>query len=150
MTEMQAVLGCRALDKLDEWLSLRHRNARILTEALNDIPALRITEPPPHLKHAYYKYYVFLRPERLKAGWDRRRILRCLEDLGVPGLTGTCGEIYLEKAFKAEGLGPSERLSNAVLLDETGLMFLVHPTLQVEDMHIMADRIRQVFDRASR
>lgn len=149
MTEMQAVLGCMALGKLDEWLRLRQRNARILTEALRDIPVFRITEPPPYLEHAYYKYYGFLRPECLAAGWNRPRILQCLEEQGIPGLTGTCGEIYLEKAFTDSGLGLSERLPNAQLLDETGLMFLVHPTLSVEDMHIMADRIRQVFYLAS-
>jgi dTDP-4-amino-4,6-dideoxygalactose transaminase len=150
MTEMQAVLGCMALRKLDDWIHLRQRNARILTEALRDIPALRITEPPSYLGHAYYKYYVFLRHECLLPGWDRFRILQALEESGVPGLTGTCGEIYLEKAFTDAGLGPAERLPNAMLLDETGLMFLVHPTLKVEDMHIMAGRIRKVFDRASR
>lgn len=149
MTEMQAALGCRALEKLNEWLRLRHRNARILTETLCDIPALRITVPPTHLEHVYYKYYAFLRPQCLQPGWNRPRILQSLEDLGVPGLTGTCGEIYLEKAFKDTGLGPSERLPNAKQLDETSLMFLVHPTLKVEDMHIMADRIRQVFAQAS-
>ena len=149
MTEMQAVLGCMALKKLDGWIRLRQRNARILTEALRDIPALRITEPPSYLEHAYYKYYAFLRHECLLPGWDRSRILQALEDSGIPGLTGTCGEIYLEKAFKDAGLGPTERLPNAMLLDEAGLMFLVHPTLKVEDMHIMADRVRQVFDLAS-
>lgn len=149
MTEMQAVLGCRALEKLDEWLRLRKRNARILTEALCDIPALRITDPPSHLGHAYYKYYAFLRPEHLKPGWNRDRILQGFENLGVPGLTGTCGEIYLEKAFRDAGLGPSERLPNAVRLNDTGLMFLVHPTLQEDDMHTMVDLVRQIFDQAS-
>ncbi len=149
MTEMQAALGCLALEKLAEWLRLRRRNARILTEALRDIPALRITEPPPYLEHAYYKYYGFLRPEHLQPGWNRQHILQALEERGVPGLTGTCGEIYLEKAFRDAGLGPSERLPNAFQLNETGLMFLVHPTLDVDDMHTMVNRIRQVFDRAS-
>ncbi len=149
MTEMQAVLGCKALRKLDDWISVRKRNAGILTEALRDIPALRITKPPVHLEHAYYKYYVFLRREHLLPGWDRPRILQSLENSGVPGLTGTCGEIYLEKAFTHAGLGPAERMPNAMELDETGLMFLVHPTLKVEDMHIMAGRIRHVFEQAS-
>jgi hypothetical protein len=29
-------------------------------------PALRVTVPPPHVVHAYYKYDTFVRPERLR------------------------------------------------------------------------------------
>lgn len=149
MTEMQAVLGSLALKKLDGWLEKRRRNAAILTAALQGVRVLRLPEPPSHVGHAFYKYYGFLDPSYLKPGWDRGRILGCFEEEGIPALTGTCGEIYLEKAFKDAGLGPPARLSHARLLDETGLMFLVHPTLDVEDMHIMANRIKKVLLRAS-
>lgn len=149
MTEMQAALGCRALAKLEDWLFKRRRNAAILDEALKDLSALRVTAPPLHVKHAYYKYYAFLKPEYLKPDWNRERILHCLEKSGIPGLTGTCGEIYLEKAFVNAGLGPSEPLPNARLLAETSLMFLVHPTLEINDMHHMATCIREVFAMAS-
>jgi dTDP-4-amino-4,6-dideoxygalactose transaminase len=150
MTEMQAVLGCMALEKLDDWLRKRRRNARLLTEAFKDMPMLRLTVPPPHMEHAYYKYYAFLRPEALKPDWDRERILACLWRQGVPGLSGTCSEIYLEKAFANAGLGPPTRLPNARTLGETSLMFLVHPTLEEKDMRIMVERAKKVLDLASK
>jgi hypothetical protein len=28
-----------------------------------------------HIGHAYYKYYAFVRPEALRTGWNRDRIL---------------------------------------------------------------------------
>ena len=37
--------------------------------------AVRVTPPPPGISHAYYKYYAFVRPERLKSGWNRDRIV---------------------------------------------------------------------------
>jgi len=37
--------------------------------------SFRMTRPPKKIGHAYYKYYVFVRPEKLKAGWDRDRIM---------------------------------------------------------------------------
>ncbi|ABA88776.1 aminotransferase, AHBA_syn family [Syntrophotalea carbinolica DSM 2380] len=150
MTEMQAALGCMALKKLDEWLRIRRRNAGLLTEALQGLPVLRLPQPPPHMEHAYYKYYGFLCPDHLQAAWNRHRILQAFEELGVPGLTGTCGEIYLEKAFKDAGLGPLERLPNARHLNDTSLMFLVHPTLKSEDITMMAERIKKVLTKACR
>lgn len=149
MTEMQAALGCRGLRKLDDWLDARRRNAHILSETLKDLPVVRMPDPPPYVEHAFYKYYVFLMPENLKPGWNRGRILAEFETRGVPGLTGTCGEIYREKAFKNACLGPPAFLSNARILEETGLMLLVHPTLTTEDMHIMATRVKDVLLLAS-
>jgi dTDP-4-amino-4,6-dideoxygalactose transaminase len=149
MTEMQAALGCRALRKLDQWLQTRQRNAHILTRTLAGLPALRLTPPPAQVGHAYYKYYAFLRPRMLKPGWTRERILSCLEERGVPGLTGVCGEIYLEKAFTKTCLGPPAPLPVAQRLHQTSLMFLVHPTLREEDMFIMANRIGEILMQAS-
>jgi dTDP-4-amino-4,6-dideoxygalactose transaminase len=53
---------------------------------------------------------------------------------GIPCFSGSCSEIYLEKAFLDAGLGPQERLPVARELGETSLMFLVHPTLSEQDM----------------
>jgi len=100
MTEMQAAIGRVMLKKLDEWVEKRRRLANILTEGFQEIPALRVTMPLDHIYHSYYKYYVFVRPERLRDGWNRDRILMELEKRGVPCGTGVCPEIYLEEAFR--------------------------------------------------
>jgi hypothetical protein len=148
MTEMQAALGRRALSRLAGWVTARRRNARILTQAFRGLAAVRITEPPPHVRHAYYKYYVFLRPEKLRPGWNRQRILEAFADRGIPALTGSCSEIYLEKAFANARLAPPGRLPVARELGETSLMFLVHPTLDEQDMQAMACIGREVFSLA--
>ena len=44
----------------------------------------------------------------------------------------------------------TQRLPIARELGDTSLMFLVHPTITVEQMHIYADAIRNVLLRASR
>lgn len=132
MTEMQSAIGRVQLRKLPEWTLRRQRNADILTQSFNKIPALRVTLPPSDVKHAYYKYYVFVRPEYLKAGWSRDRIMDAIVEEGIPCFSGSCSEIYLEKAF--DGLRPTERLPTARELGETSLMFLVHPTLGENDM----------------
>jgi len=148
MTEMQAAIGRRQLKKLPDWLASRRRNAAILTEGFSRIPGLRVTTPPETVQHAFYKYYVFVRPEHLKAGWDRERIMNAVAAEGVPCFSGTCSEIYLEKAFDGNGLRPAERLPVARNLGETSLMFLVHHTLMKKDMNIVVEAVLKVMAEA--
>ena len=134
MTEMQAAIGRVQLRKLPQWLTLRRRNAALLAEGFSRLPGLRLTIPPPEIEHAYYKYYVFIEPESLKSDWSRERIMEAIAAEGVPCFSGSCSEIYLEKAFDQDVLRPAERLPVARQLGETSLMFMVHPTLSIADM----------------
>ena len=154
MTEMQAAIGRVQLRKLAGWTAARRRNAAVLDAAFADLEALRLTIPgvtTPRLGigHGYYKYYAFVRPERLKAGWDRDRIMGEVAERGVACLSGSCSEIYLEKAFEGTGFRPAERLPVARELGETSLMFLVHPTLDEAAMMRTAEVARDVILDAS-
>lgn len=149
MTEMQAAIGRVQLRKLPEWVEKRRRNALILTERFSRLPALRVTQPGPRIYHSYYKYYAFTRPERLKPGWDRDRIMNEVVRNGIPCFSGSCSEIYLEKAFKGSGLQPPERLPVASELGRTSLMFLVHPTLTAADINIVAKVVEKVMAEAT-
>ncbi len=150
MLEVQAAIGRLQLRKLPDWIERRRANAQVLTERLGKHAALRLTVPGDDIHHSYYKYYVFVRPEQLAEGWDRDRIMNAVTAQGVPCFSGSCSEIYLEKAFTDAGYGPKDRLPVARELGETSLMFLVHPTLSEEDMHRMADAVDVVMSQAQR
>jgi len=150
MTEMQAAIGRIQLRKLPEWLKARRANAAQLDEAFKKIPALEVLSVPPQIEHAYYKYYVFVRPEHLKPGWSRDRIMNAINAEGVPCFTGSCSEIYLEKAFVDAGLSPKERLPVARNMGERSLMFLVHPTLSQENIDATVQSVKNVMSQASR
>ncbi len=150
MTEMQAAIGRVQLRKLPQWLTLRRRNAAVLTDGFSKIPGLRLTIPPQEIEHAYYKYYVFVEPEALKSGWSRDRIMTALMAEGIPCGSGSCSEIYLEKAFDQGALRPRERLPVARQLGETSLMFMVHPTLSVDDMEDVVRTMDKVMSVAVR
>lgn len=148
MTEMQASLGRQVLRKLPEWVAMRRKHAAHLTEGLGGVSALRIPEPPASIEHSYYKYYVFVRPERLKRNWDRDRIMSMINEAGVPCSSGSCSEIYLERAFAPE-MRPANCLPTAHELGKTSLMFLVHPTLTERHMQFTAETVARVMKRAS-
>ena len=150
MLEIQAAIGRIQLRKLPKWIEQRRANAAILEEAFLKIPALRVTRVPDDIFHSYYKYYVFVKQKQLKTGWSRDRIMNEITALGIPSFSGSCSEIYLEKAFINAGLAPAERLPVARVLGETSLMFLVHPTLSSLDMQAVADVVAEVMQRATR
>jgi len=80
--------------------------------------------------HAADKCYVFVQGTEE----DRDSIMTAINAEGVPCFSGSCSEVYLEKAFDDTGWRPVERLPNAKLLGETSLMFLCHPTLTDADI----------------
>ena len=146
MTEMQSALGRVALTKVPQWVETRRRHANTLTNALADVPGVRIPTAPDGIDHAYYKYYAFVLPEMLRDGWNRETIMQAIKAEGVPCFVGSCSEIYLEKAFVARRKHP--RLPVAKLLGETSLMFLVHPTLSDDHIAITYRAVGKVMAKA--
>ena len=103
MTEMQSAIGRVVLRKVPRWIEIRRRNAAILTEALGRISALRITVPPAEVEHSYYKYYAFVRPERLRSGWDRNAIVQAIAAEGVHVFPVVVARSTWRKRFRQHG-----------------------------------------------
>jgi dTDP-4-amino-4,6-dideoxygalactose transaminase len=129
MTEVQAAIGRCQLRKLDSWVDKRRANAAQLRSALANVPGVRVPVPPAHIDHACYKFYAFIDLGRLQRGWTRERIIEAITAAGVSCFSGSCSEVYLEKAFDGHPSRPAQRLAVAKELGESSLMFLVHPTL---------------------
>ena len=151
MLEMQAVIGRIQLKRMTEWTARRTVISNAIANTLAPFAsAVRVPVPAAGFKHAYYRQYAYVRPESLRDGWDRDRIVAETNEAGVPLLHGTCAEVYLEKAFDGTSFRPAERLPVAHDLGETSLMFLVHPTLTDDEVTKTCDVIAEVFSRASR
>ena len=148
LTEVQSAVGRIALGKLPGWLSTRRTYARTLTGEFTTMPGLRATTPPAHVAHAYYKYYAFVRPDALRPEWSRDRVVEAIKAEGIPCFSGSCSEIYLEKAFPPDWR-PQKRLAVARELGETSLMFLVHPTLTEADIRATCEAVGRVMQAAS-
>ena len=141
MLEMQAAIGRIQLRRMAEWTARRNANAMALAEVCSPfaairLPVFRCQQACPTgcavdsgCLHAQYKFYVYVRLEKLAAGWSRDRVIDEVNRLGVPCYQGSCSEVYLEKAFDGTGWRPAQLLPVARELGESSLMFLVHPTL---------------------
>ena len=149
MMEMQAVIGRLQLQKMPEWTQLRNTNMHRVLASFENNPYFTVAMPPEYYVHAAYKAYVQVNTAQLPEGWSRDRIMAEINALGVPCFSGSCSEVYLEKAFDGTPWRPEQRLVNAKSLGESSLMFLVHPTLSDSNMQKTVDSIQQVISQIS-
>ena len=150
MTEMQAVIGQIQLKRMSVWHTKRLKNANRIWDEARKCKGLRAPIIHDYIEHAAYKCYVFVEPSLLRADWTRERIIEEIKLLGVPCYSGSCSEVYLEKAFTDSGIMPKVSLLNAKKLGEESLMFLVHPTLNNNEIQKTCDVIKAVMKMASK
>lgn len=163
MTEIQGVLGRIQLRRIADWTAARTKNASAITSALMPfahaegpvrLPSLNCDgylegDRNIEIRHAFYKYYFYLRPENLKNDWDRDRIILEINKLEVPCFQGSCSEIYLERAFDETAWRPNNRLPIAQQLGATSIMLLVHPTLTQAEIDRSCNALAQVLSMAA-
>ena len=150
MLEVQAAIGRIQLQRMAEWTEARTFNAHAIAEPMRNSAALRLPEPDRGNVHAYYRLYAYVRPDALKDGWTRDRIVAELAEHGTPAFQGSCSEVYLERAFDRTGFAPAQRLPVARELGETSLAFLTHPSLTADDLDRMRTAIAKVLAQATR
>ncbi|NOR69593.1 MAG: aminotransferase [Methylomarinum sp.] len=148
MIEMQAVIGRIQLKRMNDWTVKRISNLNKIWNTARKLSGLRVSLVPDNIEHAAYKCYVFVEPDKLKDGWNRDRVMAEINSLGVPCFSGSCSEVYLEKAFNDTGFRPKQRLSTAKELGETSLMFLVHPSLTEQEITLTCEAITTVVKKA--
>jgi dTDP-4-amino-4,6-dideoxygalactose transaminase len=168
MLEVQAVIGRIQLRRMKDWTQIRTSHAQRILGACREFPSIRIpafacsscgcevsleqscSRNAESCIHAYYKLYVYIKPECLNTGWTRDRIVEMINAEGVPCYQGSCSEVYLEKAFDETGWRPSSRLPIAKNLGETSFMFLIHPTLSNNEIDQTLAAIRKIMNQAQR
>ncbi len=140
MTEMQAAIGRIQLKRMPDWHDKRLDNANKIWSAAKQCKLLRVPDIPEYIEHAAYKCYVFVR-----GGVELRdKMIREINSKGVPCYSGSCSEVYLEKAFDNTDFRPQERLPIAKELGDASLMFLVHPTLTGEEIQKTCNVLTEV------
>jgi dTDP-4-amino-4,6-dideoxygalactose transaminase len=148
MTELQAAIGRLQLSKLPDWNRRRRANAAILQEQLAPVAGLRVPLPAAGLQHAYYRFYAYLDLARLRSGWSRDRVVAEIAATGVPCYSGSCSEVYRERAFANTPFRLSAYLPVAKELGETSIALLVHPTLGEDHMLQTSQAVQEVLAQA--
>jgi len=143
LTEMQSAIGRIQLQSVDLWVETRRKNSDKIWNAARGIKGLRAPMVPDNVVHAAYKCYIFVQPELIRPEFDRDWIVEELNKKGVECFTGSCPEVYLEKAFCNECSGII-RMNNAKKLGETSIMFKVDQTLDDRYFNTIIKALTQV------
>lgn len=159
MTEIQGAIGRIQLTRMPDWTAKRIRNQNAIWNTAKVLNGLRVPkfqcvsctgcDDSNKCVHAAYKCYVFVDPSKLNEGWTRDKIIDAIVERGVPCFSGSCSEVYLEKAFDNTAYRPQKRLTVAKELGETSLMFLVHPTLTQDEIELTCKVLSEVMHLAA-
>jgi len=101
LAEMQSAIGRIQLRKLPLWVSLRQRNARLLSCGLADLVGLRVPLVLDNVDHAYHAFFALVRPEVPRPGWSRDQVVLALSAEGIPCMSETSPGIVRKQAFSA-------------------------------------------------
>jgi dTDP-4-amino-4,6-dideoxygalactose transaminase len=150
MTEFQAAIGLKQLEKLPDWVVRRNINAEAIISTLKNFDFIEIPklEKTSDTRHAYYRLYAKVKAGIIIAGLSgealRNNVISDLEGIGVPCFFGSCSEIYREKLFANFWDKSKARLPNASNWADNGFCFLVHHTITTEQLAQMVINIETV------
>ena len=148
LTEMQSSIGIYQLSKMAKWNYLRKRNAETIIGMVDDLEIVNTPLIKKSYQHAWYKLYITLNLDKIKSNIKRFDIISILNQKGVSCSFGGCGEIYNEPAYN--NVRAKIKLANAHHLQNTSLMFQVHPTISKKSIIKNAKIIRSVLIDASK
>lgn len=148
ITEIQSIAGLDQLKNLKKIQKIRENMSknffRIIMEHKNFFNSFYVSK---NIKSAWYKFYFFVRPNIKNFKKLRLKIIKDLNRINIKCSTGSCPEIYLEKAFKTLKNFKFKRLKNCKLLGETSIALEINHTLnaneQKKDLTKLASVLKQ-------
>jgi dTDP-4-amino-4,6-dideoxygalactose transaminase len=141
MTDVQAALGLHQIKRLDGFLQVRERYARIYQEAFADLPELELLRVDAHVRHAWHLFIVLLRTDRLAITRDEFIEALRRENIG----TGIHFRSLHIQPFYREALGlQPEDLPHAAAVSDRLLSLPLYPRMSERDVLDVVAAVRKV------
>ena len=103
--------------------------------------------PTKKIKSAWYRFYFFLKTDIKYYQKLRFKIIKDLRKNNLKCFTGSCPEIYLEKAFKKLNNIKPIRLKNCKILGETSIALEINHTLEYSQHKKKLLILKQVIEK---
>lgn len=141
-TEMEAAIALSELERIDENIKTRQRNADRLTLLLKKFKKqLQLPIVPSGCSHSYMMY-----PMVCKKGVDRDKLLLFLEERGIE--TRFLFPLLSQPIYKTLFPGLDDKYPVAQNLAKNGFMMGIHQGLTIEDIEYVARTIEEYFECA--
>lgn len=148
MTEIQAALGIKQLQKLKKNVQIRNVFCKKIINLNNSYDFFKKIELPNHIYHAFYRFYLFVNLEKIRKKISLKTIIKLLNNKGILCNVGSCPEIYLEKSFK-NVIGNKKRLKNAKKINNNSIALCInHCFSELEQKQYLVN-LKKIFDYIS-
>jgi perosamine synthetase len=141
MTDLEAAIGIKQMEKLDLFLSRRRENAKYLDRVLEDIDLLQLPYSGNHVKHSYNQYSILLNLELMKG--DRGRFIEALRAENIDARVYYPVPLHKQPILvrllsNISECPVSDDISNRII------SLPVHPQLEEEDLEVIGEAVRKV------
>lgn len=144
MTNMQAAVGLAQLDKIDEFVEARRRNAKLYNEMLAAVDGLVLPPEKNWAKNVYWMYSILI--EKNKFGAGRNELM---EKLAKDGIETRPFFVPMNKQpfLKKRGLFRNETYPIAEKLGQQGVNLPSSSSLTKEEITLVCKSIREIHNR---
>ena len=139
MTDLAAAIAIPQMERLDEIIATRRRNAWLLTSLLRGEQAVTTPRAPDGRGHVWHQYTILLEP-----GIDRDRVVASMSSDGVDAGVYYPGLVWDHAAYQKH---PNVHRDDTPLARECTTRCIslpVHPSLSAHDL----ERVAEALDRA--
>ncbi len=140
MTDFQAAIGIRQLEKLPTWVEQRRHNARRLSDGLADLSKIRIQRETEGSRHSYHQFGVQL---RFGGDGSRDRFVDALKEGGV--MAGVHYPIPLNRQIVFQKLFGECSLPISESLADNVVTLPVHPYLSEKELQQIVNVFRDTY-----
>jgi len=140
MSNLHAALGCAQLEKIDEYVAMRRRNASLYRERLCSIPGLQLPIERPWAKNTYWMYGLLCKPE---FGHSRDILMSKLAEFGVETRT-FFKPMHLQEAIVKYGFRAPYPMPVAEALGRDGMYLPSSSNLQQDEIEYISDCVERI------
>ena len=147
MFDLQAALGLKQLERMDDMQRRRFECVAVYEEAFSQMPQLELQKTPAYCHHSRHLYVLRIRPETLTI--DRNAFIEELKARNV-GVSVHFLPLHLMSAYvKRFGYKPGD-FPKAEAFSGNEISLPMYSTLSVADAHYVVDAVKDVVNRFAR
>lgn len=137
MSNVHAAIGCAQLERIEEYVAMRRRNAALYNERLHDIPGIRLPVERPWAKNTYWMYGIVLEedfPVR------RAELMAKLASRGIE-TRAFFTPMHLQKAVQTHGFRAPAPMPVSEVLGRNGLYLPSSSSLTADEIDYICENI---------
>ena len=140
MTNIQAAIGLAQLERIDEYVEMRRRNAKLYSELLSDVEGLTLPVERRWVKNVYWMYSLLVEDS---FGMPRDKLMEELREKGVDTRTFFI-PMNQQPVFREMGLFKGEKYPVSDEIGEKGFYLPSGSGLSDEEIAYVCDCIKEI------